>query len=48
MAKTMGPFRNSHAPYWFSGPQLDVPAEPPPHIVPAYSNNGPRETVTNQ
>ena len=29
MAKAMGPFRDSLAPYWLSGHQTDVPAEPP-------------------
>ena len=29
MAKAMGPFRDSHAPYWLSGPRTDVPTEPP-------------------
>ena len=31
MVKAMGPFRDSQAPSWLSGPQIDVPAEPPSH-----------------
>jgi hypothetical protein len=27
MAKDMGPFRDSQAPDWLSGPQTDVPPE---------------------
>ena len=26
MAKTKGPFRDSHAPSWLSGPRTDAPA----------------------
>jgi hypothetical protein len=26
---SMGPFKDSQAPSWFSGPRVDVPAEPP-------------------
>jgi hypothetical protein len=29
MAKAMEPLRDSHAPSWHAGPQIDVPAEPP-------------------
>ena len=29
MAKAMGPFRDSQAPSWLSGPRADIPAEPP-------------------
>ena len=29
MVKTIGPFRDSQAPSWLSGPRTDVPAEPP-------------------
>ena len=29
MTKAIGPFRDSQAPSQFSGPQTDVPAEPP-------------------
>jgi hypothetical protein len=46
MAKAMGPFRDLHAPYWFSEPRTDVSAEPPSLIGPAYTNDGPPETVT--
>ena len=31
MAKDMGPFGDSQAPSWLSGPQIDVPTEPPSH-----------------
>ena len=34
MAKDMGPFRDSQVLSWLSGPQTDVPAEPPPLIGP--------------
>jgi hypothetical protein len=55
MAKAMGPFRDSHAPYGFSEPRTDIPAEPPllppslpPSLVgPAYTNDGPPEIVSN-
>ena len=49
MAKAMGPFRDSHAPYGFSEPRTDIPADPPlpPSLIgPAYTNDGPPETVT--
>jgi hypothetical protein len=29
MAKVIGPFRDSHAPFWQSEPRIDVPAEHP-------------------
>ena len=32
MVKDMGPFRDSQAPPWLSGPRTDVPAEPPSHM----------------
>jgi hypothetical protein len=31
MVKDIGPFRDSQAPSWLSGPQTDVPTEPPSH-----------------
>ena len=31
MFKPMGPFRDSWAPSWLSGPRTDVPTEPPTH-----------------
>jgi hypothetical protein len=31
MAKTKGPFRDSHAPSWLSGPRTDAPDEHPSH-----------------
>jgi hypothetical protein len=31
MAKAMGPFIDSHAPSWLSGPRTDVPTEPSSH-----------------
>ena len=31
MAKTKGPFRDSRALSWLSGPRTDVPAESPSH-----------------
>ena len=29
MTKDMGPFRDSHAPSWLSGPRNNVPTKPP-------------------
>ena len=34
MAKAMGSFRDSRAPYWLSGSRTDVPAEPGAHWTP--------------
>ena len=31
MAKTKGPFRDSHAPSWLSGPRTNAPAAHTPH-----------------
>jgi len=40
MAKAVGPFRDSRAHSWFSGPRTDVPAEPP-LIRPGYDISSP-------
>jgi hypothetical protein len=46
MAKTMGPFRDAHVPFWFSGPRTDVPAEPLSQVLHIPMMGHQRETVT--
>jgi hypothetical protein len=36
MVKAMGPYRDSHVPYWFSGPGPMYQLNPPPHCPCIY------------
>jgi hypothetical protein len=42
MAKDMGPFRDSQASYWLSGPRTDVPIE---HLPPLIGSDSKDESV---
>jgi hypothetical protein len=44
IAKAMGSFRDSQVPSWLSGPQTDVPAEPP--VIGPARNPNPIKTRT--